>query len=604
MTKNRFFAVLALAVLVALCLSLVACDNSGDDNDHKHVYVGKAVDDATHTLTCVCGSQVVRDHEFDEWKVTTDPTTTTQGVKISACTGCNYEKTVVIPTLLDGEQTLEMYAVNDFHGKWERIAQFGDFLKSKKAANPNTLVLNSGDMFQGSMQSNSNYGRMLTDCMTEIGFDAFTYGNHEFDWGIEKMLELQKTTEIPFLGANIYKWDPETRQFGEFADDIAKEYAVTTLPNGLKVGIIGVIGSQQITSICSDRVQNIGFKDPKEIIPQVSDKLRNQLGCHVVVVCLHAQASTLDKMEMDDYVDAVFCAHSHDFEKGFYSYGTPYVQSGSYGQALSCIKLSVTSDGTVSCQNYDHCVYDDDWASDSAVSAIVDDYVAKLPISPEQLVCTSDGTLNKNAGVPRLACRAIADFAVNNGHDDIVVAMCNVARYSMPSGKVTYSDLYECLPFDNTVYIAEITGTNLISLAKNNSFWRVSGEKIVNDNQHVYKVAIIDYLLMHQNSSRQYDYTKTAFEAGRMTPVALTNADGSATNYREITIAYLAKNPTVSTADYSGKDFFTNASFLTEQVDIAATAQTTAFVAKGHNWAILPQTVSVDKNFAQDKHAA
>lgn len=165
-------------------------------------------------------------------------------------------------------------------------------------------------------------------------------------------------------------------------------------------------------------------------------------------------------------------------------------------------------------------------------------------------LATVDGELGKTGEMPNLAARAIAEFAVSRGHDDIVLGMINVARNSIYEGTITYSDLYEALPFDNVVYIAEVTGANLYNVANSNYIWRVSAGKIYNDTKHVYKVAVIDYLLFHQNTNREYDRFYSAFEEGRMTPIPLYREDGSVYNYREITRDFMTAQGTINAEDY------------------------------------------------------
>ena len=92
---------------------------------------------------------------------------------------------------------VKLYALNDFHGSVieqttdygveQGILKYGTYFKNK-GAEENTLILSSGDMWQGSLESNYNYGTMLTEIMNEAEFDAFTIGNHEFDWGVEKII--------------------------------------------------------------------------------------------------------------------------------------------------------------------------------------------------------------------------------------------------------------------------------------------------------------------------------------------------------------------------------------------------------------------------------
>ena len=91
---------------------------------------------------------------------------------------CGEEK-VVRPTNLEGDITI--YALNDFHGAYEEtssaagMSRIGNYLINKKTQNPdNTFVISSGDMWQGTADSNLNKGKLITECMNAIGFDSMT----------------------------------------------------------------------------------------------------------------------------------------------------------------------------------------------------------------------------------------------------------------------------------------------------------------------------------------------------------------------------------------------------------------------------------------------
>ena len=92
-------------------------------------------------------------------------------------------------TFVPASGTVEFYAINDFHGSVEPngyemgILKVGSYLKQRQEEE-NTVIINSGDFWQGSIQSNLNHGEYLTKINNEIGFDAMTLGNHEFDWGV------------------------------------------------------------------------------------------------------------------------------------------------------------------------------------------------------------------------------------------------------------------------------------------------------------------------------------------------------------------------------------------------------------------------------------
>lgn len=187
--NKRILVILCLVLCLCMSVAFVACDgigggsnnnngggNNGGTKPHVHVFDGDYEhDDVNHWQTCECGQKKTSVHEFTDWTIVTPATTTSEGTKKSTCF-CGYEITGVIPVIVLEDTSLDLYAINDFHGKVERIAQFGMYFKQRKLDNANTLLINSGDMFQGSVASNSNYGKLLTDCMDNIGFDSFTYG--------------------------------------------------------------------------------------------------------------------------------------------------------------------------------------------------------------------------------------------------------------------------------------------------------------------------------------------------------------------------------------------------------------------------------------------
>lgn len=460
--------------------------------NHSHDYSKNYFyDNESHWNECACGQKInVLAHSL-RWIIDTPATTESEGSKHQECSVCKKQFGSQVIDKLTGEtRTVDFYSINDFHGSTDKISTVGGYLKQQKNNNPNTLLINSGDMFQGSMESNSNYGKLLTDCMGVVGFDAFTYGNHEFDWGLEKLESLAQNSSVPFLGANIYHWNASNRQWGTFASELAQEYTVKVLDNGVKVGIIGVIGEKQITSISSNLVQTIGFKDPLPIIKELAVELRNEQNCDVVVVSAHASPRGLvgesegnnDPQEpssahdLEQYVDAVFCAHTHQ-EQNFTVDGLPFIQGGSYGSNVSHITLTVNSNGNVSCQTQENISYSKSWPNYLEVKELVDNSNDKIKEESNQIVTTLNSSLNANPAMARLVSRAIAEYAANQGYD-ISLAMVNTARKTLSRGNVTYSDLYESIPFDNVVYIAKVKGSDIINEVRyGNYYWRSSAKR-------------------------------------------------------------------------------------------------------------------------------
>lgn len=566
LNKKNLLVALFIALIV-VSLVFVGCDG------HTHQFDSAWRSDETyHWKKCACGKTgEVQKHKLVQWVIDKDATATTDGLRHSTCEVCGKTISETIPKQDGSSRSVDFYAINDFHGEVDKISQFCGYLT--QVSNGNTLLLNSGDMFQGSMESNSNYGKLLSDCLALAGFDELTFGNHEFDWGLDNLKKLVDESGVPFLGANIYNWNADSKTWGDFASDLAREYIVKTLDNGLKVGVIGVIGEKQITSISSNLVQTIGFKDPLPIIKTLSDKLKNELDCDIVVVSAHASPRGLVG-ESDDYsappsssaglyeyVDAVFCAHTHQ-EQLYVVDGIPFIQGGSNGDFVSHIRLSVESNGNVICREKENVRYSNSWPNKIDVSELVDNSNDKIKDEANQVLGNvAGGYLNSGTAIPRLVSRAIADYAVSQGYE-ISLAMVNSARSSL-SGEITYSDLYNAIPFDNVVYVANVLGREILNEVKYGvSFWRVDGQAI--ESNKYYKIAVLDYLLYHQNEKREYNYFPSAFASSNaFKPVALTKEGVEAYNYRLITRDYLlAGSGYISIADYVYANDYTNPDYI------------------------------------------
>ena len=174
---------------------------------------------------------------------------------IIAVSGCNKKPTT------GGELTIDIYATNDIHGQVEGegssidLLTFGTFMKNM-GKKDNTLLLDQGDTWQGSIYSNYNHGALINDVMCEARYSARTVGNHDFDWGVDYITANTKREyngyTIPVLAANVYDYDFDSKTVGTTQQsDIGQKSVTYTLKNGLKVGIVGTIGQDQITSISS-----------------------------------------------------------------------------------------------------------------------------------------------------------------------------------------------------------------------------------------------------------------------------------------------------------------------------------------------------------------
>ncbi|GAP09306.1 5'-nucleotidase/2',3'-cyclic phosphodiesterase [Bellilinea caldifistulae] len=202
---------------------------------------------------------------------------------------------------------------NDFHGNLEasgsnpgaaRVAYKINEVRTAVGAD-NVLVLDAGDMLQGSLISNILKGQPTIDYYKTIGYDAVALGNHEFDWGQQVLAKrgLQAAaTEagkkpFPMLAANIVKkvgnscdgWDRPVLDDGAGNNYTIEPYTILevgTDPNKVQVGVIGVGSVETPYITIAEATEGLCFKDPTQSILHYYDEMK-AAGADVLVVLSH-----------------------------------------------------------------------------------------------------------------------------------------------------------------------------------------------------------------------------------------------------------------------------------------------------------------------------
>lgn len=183
-------------------------------------------------------------------------------------------------------------------------------LDQLRSEHPNMLLLDCGDFSQGSVYYNLFKGEVEVKLMNEMGYDACTIGNHEFDFGLENMARLFRMAKFPVVCCN-YDFT------GTPVEGLVKPYIIKECA-GVRVGILGV--SPKMEGLVS--AANYGptkFIDPAEAAQPVIDKLRGEEHCDVVVCLSHLGMSTSDPAMDQSFIakttgiDVVLGGHTHTY---------------------------------------------------------------------------------------------------------------------------------------------------------------------------------------------------------------------------------------------------------------------------------------------------
>ena len=193
---------------------------------------------------------------------------------------------------------------------------------------------------------------------------------------------------------------------------------------------------------------------------------------------------------------------------------------------------------------------------DEGVDNLVNTYNSQCE-SAANVTVASNVSGNWKAGeeMANLMCKAIYDEAIKEGHNDVLLSYVNTARKSKYldeyNGVWTYADLYDCFPFDNIVYIADVTGREFKNeIKKYNNIYRSSSftDTSIVDTQ-TYKIAVIDYVYFHTNGNRDYDY---------FPQTAGTSIVTLEKNYREILRDWLIDNHYNTGTQLKASDYYSS----------------------------------------------
>lgn len=179
-------------------------------------------------------------------------------------------------------------------------------LKDIRNQNQNTILVDAGDFVQGTPYFNFFKGEVEVAMMNKLGYDVVTFGNHEFDNGIDLLAQMLKKAKFNIVSSN-YEFP------GHALDSIVKKYVVIE-KDGVKIGFLG-IGIQPEGLIDS---KNFGGKylDPVISMNKYSEELKKQ-GCDYIVVISHSgyydNNNKGDEMLAQEsiFVDLIIGGHTH-----------------------------------------------------------------------------------------------------------------------------------------------------------------------------------------------------------------------------------------------------------------------------------------------------
>ncbi|MEF2967161.1 5'-nucleotidase C-terminal domain-containing protein [Paenibacillus sp. M1] len=393
-----------------------------------------------------------------------------------------------------GEFQLRILHTNDTHAHLDNIDRRVTAVQG--ARTDNTLLLDAGDVFSGTLYFNQFSGLADLYFMNEMKYDVMTFGNHEFDKGPGALAEFVKQAKFPFVSANVdFSAEPALSgvlqsgigapgEAGHIYPSLIKEI------DGEKIGIIGLTTPE--SSVLSSPGPNIKFLDEVESAQKQVDALETE-GIDKIIVLSHL-GYTVDQQlaESVDGIDIIVGGHSHtqlDVPEVHHAEAEPtlIVQTGEYDEHLG--QLDVTFDENGVLDTWEGKLIDlnaqDDAGNyliqgDAKAAAKLAEYTAPLEELKKTVVGKSDVNLDGERDNVRKQETNLGNLVADGMRSKVmsIVKESDVKGYvtiqngggiraSIDTGDITLGELLTTMPFGNNLSALKMTGTEIIAALEN-----------------------------------------------------------------------------------------------------------------------------------------
>ena len=396
-------------------------------------------------------------------------------------------------------KALSIIGLNDFHGQLDQTTTPMDGLNATvggaaqlatmfdEEARPlpgRTLLLAAGDNVGASPPNSALLDdRPAIDVENAWGLDATSFGNHEFDFGIERILQHQERADFPFLSTNIVEEDT-----GREPDwmETSKVFRV----GRVRVGVIGSTVRTTPELVRADATEGLVFLDEAERIERESRLLR-RAGVRVQIVVIHEGAVKganavdgrpaepwegpiigITEAIQDSTVDLVIAGHTHRAANTFVG-RIPVVEGFNAGASYSVAQLMVKGSDVVWAGTANRTAKNIGVAPRADVKAIVDAANAETAVLRNQVIGTQSADIKRDpsrlnesamgnlvADAMRVKYPGVDAALTNSGglRQDLLLTPPSAGE---AAGEVTWGEVFAVLPFGNRTVIETLTGAQL-----------------------------------------------------------------------------------------------------------------------------------------------
>ncbi|NDW52986.1 bifunctional UDP-sugar hydrolase/5'-nucleotidase [Aliiroseovarius sp. PrR006] len=394
------------------------------------------------------------------------------------------------------DYSLTVLHTNDFHARFEPISKYDSgcsaedntegkcfggsarlqtAIEEARSRTNNAILVDGGDQFQGTLFYTYYKGALAAEMMNQMGYDAMTVGNHEFDDGPEVLRGFMDAVNFPVLMSNAdVSGEPLLH------DKLAKSTVIER--GGEKLGLIGL--TPQDTDELASPGPNVIFTDPVQAVQGEVDKL-TEMGVNKIIVLSHSGYGVDQKVAAETTgVDIIVGGHTNTLlsntnERAEGPYptmvgSTAIVSAYAYGKFLGELNVTFDDNGNITEAKGEPLIMDGGVHEHDATKARIAEAAAPLEEIRQRVVANTAEAIDGERG----SCRAmecamgniIADAMLDRVKDQgIQIAIQNGGgiRASIDAGDVTMGEVLTVLPFQNTLSTFQVSGETIIAALEN-----------------------------------------------------------------------------------------------------------------------------------------
>jgi 5'-nucleotidase len=372
---------------------------------------------------------------------------------------------------LNASKAIYIVHTNDVHSRvyedttsigYAKLSAYVAQLQKEYGTEP--ILVDAGDTLHGQTLATLTRGESIIKIMNKVGYDVMTPGNHDFNYGSTRLLELAAIADFKIISANIVKSD---------GTSFLEPYTIIER-DGVKIAFFGLSTPETTYKTNPLNVSGLTFKDPIKEAQTMVDLLEDQADVLVCIAHLGLDGSSEITSELIaqkvDGIDLIIDGHSHtQLTEPLKINNTLIVQTGDYLKNIGTVRIDLNGEKQVT--GITGTLFTREESSeltpDDAVASAIDEFrAAQEPILAE-IIATSEVDFDGERAHVRtrptnLAC-LITSAMIHTTGADAAITNGGGIRASISKGNITRGDIITVLPFGNYIVTKRMKGSDILA---------------------------------------------------------------------------------------------------------------------------------------------